>query len=417
MAERGIDAKLQRLSNGVYDIQIDKSGDIATEDSFDTAIIVSLLSDRRASPDEILESQRRRGWIGNEATPGFEIGSKLWLFEQTRITRTIMNQMVDAAREALEWMVDAGLAISIRSVEVEPLPPSSPIVGVQLTVDILRSVSKVEQRLFQLWDITGVPIDVPAEEASVPTIPPTSLFVNQSIQTGTPDSFLFGSSEVWDFNDNFTVVLWAKSEDAVSDGVLWSIRDTMPPIADTLTLTKTSTPGWEIEVNDTFGTNFIDWELQEHELNEWVQIALVWDGSTDTFKFFKNGVDRSDDMVKNVDLGGARTLTDTARRMGWGGSTSGSNEFSGVIHSLAIWDESLSDTVILELYNAGSGDFDFRQNYRNYQQAPPLHYWVPGLDTTDNTSLGFNYGDTVLSRDFPPGFGITTADLVNDVPE
>ena len=154
---RGIDAVLQELDGGAYDIRIGFDGDVETADFFDTAILVSVLSDKRANASEVLDSSRRRGWIGNEVRDdGFEIGSKFWLFEQSRLTRTVMNSIEDVVRESLQWLVEDGFAVSIRSVRVVPLPPSSPVVGIRLTVEILRPQSVVVTRFFDLWTNTGV---------------------------------------------------------------------------------------------------------------------------------------------------------------------------------------------------------------------------------------------------------------------
>lgn len=148
---RGIDAVLQELDGGIYDIQIGDDGDILTADSFDTYITVALLTDRRANESEVVESHRRRGWIGNEHTPGFEIGSKLWIFEQSRLTRTVMNEIEVAALDALQPMVDEGLAESVRGVELEMTDS-----GLRLGIEIQRSPSDVERRFFDLWQNTGV---------------------------------------------------------------------------------------------------------------------------------------------------------------------------------------------------------------------------------------------------------------------
>jgi len=146
----GIDAELQLLDSGIYDLQIGDDGDIKTEDSFDTAILVSLFTDRRASSAEILPSHRRRGWIGNESTPGIEIGSKLWLFEQSRITATSLSGIADAAQECLQWMVDQRIAKSVTA------NATSTSTGVALDIEITRPNSNVERRHFDLWENTGV---------------------------------------------------------------------------------------------------------------------------------------------------------------------------------------------------------------------------------------------------------------------
>ena len=150
-AVNGIDAVLREIGGGAYDIQIDGFGDVLTEDAFDAAILVSLLSDRRASASEVLASNQRRGWIGNESTPGAEMGSKLWLFEQSRATQTILNQVADAAKAALQWLVEDGFAISVIGAA-----PRRTANGMALEVTIQRSPSEVETKFFPLWDLTGV---------------------------------------------------------------------------------------------------------------------------------------------------------------------------------------------------------------------------------------------------------------------
>jgi phage gp46-like protein len=147
---RGIDATLEELPGGVFDIEIGFDGDIQTEDSFDTYIKVALFTDRRANEAEVREPERRRGWVGNEHTPGFEMGSKLWLFEQPRLTKTVLNGLEQAAIDALQSMVEENLAVSVRKV--------STAVGVDsltLELEILRDLSQVEKRYFDLWQNTG----------------------------------------------------------------------------------------------------------------------------------------------------------------------------------------------------------------------------------------------------------------------
>ena len=147
----GIDAKLRELPGGVYDLKIGFDGDIETEDAFNTYITVALLSDQRADSSEIRQPERRRGWIGNEHTPGFQLGSKLWLFEQRRLTRTVMNAIEGAAVDALQSMVDEDLAVAVRSVDVRLTTN-----GLALDLEILRPLDQVEKRHFDLWRQTGI---------------------------------------------------------------------------------------------------------------------------------------------------------------------------------------------------------------------------------------------------------------------
>ena len=133
---------------GLYDFSIGPDGDILTEDFFDTAILYSLFGERRASSDEMVEPQQRRGWIGNSAD--FENGSKLWLLRQARLTRENLNRIQDEAAKSLAWLVSDGYAASIDN------PVASVSNGnVTLNVTIRRSRDKVIRKFYTLWENTG----------------------------------------------------------------------------------------------------------------------------------------------------------------------------------------------------------------------------------------------------------------------
>ncbi len=135
----------------LYDINIDAQGDIETADFFDTSLLYSLFGERRANKDEVVDARLRRGWIGNEGKD-FENGSKLWLFQQARITATNMSRIADEAKKALQWLVNDGFAVSI---EVEEVTIDIRRNKLVLILNIRRSLDKVERRFFDLWDNTG----------------------------------------------------------------------------------------------------------------------------------------------------------------------------------------------------------------------------------------------------------------------
>lgn len=134
----------------LYDISIGADGDIVTDDFFDTSLLYSLLGERRADPSEVVEPQLRRGWIGSEGKD-FENGSKLWLFEQARVTRTNLNRIEDEARKALQWMIDDRFVVSVDQVTATVKSGT-----VTLEIVIRRSRSEVERRFFDLWQNTGI---------------------------------------------------------------------------------------------------------------------------------------------------------------------------------------------------------------------------------------------------------------------
>ena len=139
----GADAIL--YADDEYDFRLDANGDIATADQLGTALLMSLFCERRAAESEMPVPELRRGWIGNVATPDFEIGSKLWLYEQAGITRTTLNGITAEALAGLNWLVEDGIA--------ESVIVNTTIAG--LTVTLTRQNSEVSTQFYKLWEGTG----------------------------------------------------------------------------------------------------------------------------------------------------------------------------------------------------------------------------------------------------------------------
>lgn len=138
-------------AKGYYDFEWTESGDISTDQTLDTYILMCLFEEVRATPAEMPESNRRRGWVGNESTPGFEQGAKAWLFEQERTTGTVLAELGPVIRNGLQPMIDEGIAVSV---EVET--PFLRGGKVCVFINLGRDGSKVDRRFFELWDNTGI---------------------------------------------------------------------------------------------------------------------------------------------------------------------------------------------------------------------------------------------------------------------
>lgn len=81
----------------------------------ETAVLISLLTDRRVSESEVPEGQSRAGWWGDAYADeeGDEIGSRLWLLERGTDVPDAPVRAAAYAREALRWLVDDGLATDV----------------------------------------------------------------------------------------------------------------------------------------------------------------------------------------------------------------------------------------------------------------------------------------------------------------
>ena len=81
------------------------------------AVIVSLFTWRRANADDVLPDPLgfRMGWWGDSYPPvaNDRIGSRLWLLSRAKLTDTTAHRAMDYAREALQWLIEDGVAARV----------------------------------------------------------------------------------------------------------------------------------------------------------------------------------------------------------------------------------------------------------------------------------------------------------------
>ena len=418
-----IDAVLNELSGGVYDIEIDDFGDIRTQDFFDTSILVSILSDKRANSSEVLDSSRRRGWIGNEVRDdGFEIGSKLWIFEQSRLTRTVMNSIEDVVRESLRWLVDDGFAVSIRSVRVEPLPPSSPVIGIRLTVQILRPQSVVVTRFFNLFTNTGVTSllgQPPFENVVEPPFSPQLVSVDFD---GVTEEMVSADAPEMGIENAWTCAVWWKPRaanylpTATLTTNVFGLASELGSAANLMgiNLRGADSPSrMQITIRDSAGTQIKNYRYDTvSTVDAWNFSLFTWDGTNLVF-YHDGALEGPDELF--VDIAGIGMI-DTARQVKIANPSPGTDGLDGLVHSIGLWDVVLDNAAQGVLYNGGNGrTVDWKQNDGAYVAGPNVkHWWRPGFNSGD---IGRDYGRaTVLMDANELSVGIDASDVVTDSP-
>ena len=110
------------LSSGIADLSAD-GNDLAFDAGIHTAVLLSLFTDRRAEDDDKPPSgddTDRRGWWGDQfaVVEGDRYGSRLWLLDREKITNELARRAEEYVREALAWMIEDRVAVSI-DVEIE----------------------------------------------------------------------------------------------------------------------------------------------------------------------------------------------------------------------------------------------------------------------------------------------------------
>jgi len=100
------------IENGCYDLRLE-NGDLVADGGLETAIIISLFTDRRVTQEQLPEFQTsRKGWWGDllPVVDGDQIGSRIWTLNRSKITNETLRLHEDYAREALQHLVEDGVA-------------------------------------------------------------------------------------------------------------------------------------------------------------------------------------------------------------------------------------------------------------------------------------------------------------------
>lgn len=113
---------LASLKNDIFDLVI-SDRDISLDQSLETAVIISLFTDRHIEKSELpFNDNQQRGWWGDNFSKitNDKIGSKLWLLQREKMTVETLHRAKDYAEEALQWLVEDQIVQKI-DVTVTPI--------------------------------------------------------------------------------------------------------------------------------------------------------------------------------------------------------------------------------------------------------------------------------------------------------
>ena len=128
--------------------------DLASDRGLETAVLLSLFTDRRAQPDDVPPSgdpADRRGWWADQfaAVEGDLIGSRLWLLDRSVNSHETVRRAEEYVREALAWLIEDRVVSTI-DVQIETTAQSL-LIGVALQRPGRDAVSF---RFAHVWDAT-----------------------------------------------------------------------------------------------------------------------------------------------------------------------------------------------------------------------------------------------------------------------
>ena len=123
-----------------FDIDLSDTG---PDDGLETAVLLSLFTDRRAEADDVTDDEERQGWWA-DALDDDRIGSRLWLLRRTATRPNVAQRAREYAEEALEWLIEDGVAerVSVEAARVGQM--------LALTVRIERGNGGIWERLWEI---------------------------------------------------------------------------------------------------------------------------------------------------------------------------------------------------------------------------------------------------------------------------
>jgi len=128
-----------RYDNGrqLADLAVE-NGDLAADEGLETAVTISLFTDRQANTGDVAPGEDRRGWWGDalNGNPEDRIGSRLWLLERENLTDETLRRAETYAKESLQWLIEDGVADSV-SVQASK-SGDAPGAMLRLEVEIVR---------------------------------------------------------------------------------------------------------------------------------------------------------------------------------------------------------------------------------------------------------------------------------------
>lgn len=120
--------------------------DLAGGSDIESAVLISLFSDRLASEDDVTDDGDRRGWWGDTGED-IPLGSRLWLLARSVLSRAVARKAEFYAEEALAWLVSDGI-LSAVSATSQILWPDR----LYLTILLIRpDNSRQEYKFTWLW--------------------------------------------------------------------------------------------------------------------------------------------------------------------------------------------------------------------------------------------------------------------------
>lgn len=117
-------------------------------DDLQTAVVISLFTDRLARADDDYEGADRRGWWGDSAEE-LQLGSRLWLLRRQKLTTRVAQKAEEYALEALDWLKSDGVVGNITA-DAQIVWPNR--LNLIIGISSPNSDSQQQMKFYWIWE-------------------------------------------------------------------------------------------------------------------------------------------------------------------------------------------------------------------------------------------------------------------------
>lgn len=143
------DIALHQVGVGTFDLQLLDGVDLMSDEGLETAVILSLFTDKRLPMDQQSPdgTDDPRGWWGDIGDPDdVQLGSYLWLLWREKMVPATVSRAVGYTKDALKWMTDDGIARTVNATGERVGLDQCRVAG-----EIIRPTGEI-LRFAYLWD-------------------------------------------------------------------------------------------------------------------------------------------------------------------------------------------------------------------------------------------------------------------------
>lgn len=137
-------------------------GDIEGDDGLETAVLISLFSDARATDDMIAAIDKDgdlRGFWGDIARPGDSTGSLLWTIKRAKQLTSVLSAARGFCQIALNWLIDDKVADRV-DVRTSYLAPASGVMIIEIDIYRPGSANPVQYRYGYEWSAQLLKVNI-----------------------------------------------------------------------------------------------------------------------------------------------------------------------------------------------------------------------------------------------------------------